>query len=71
LATAGDPDIKKEKLLKGHSIMGRNYKVHLDGYSLLPNWKGAVKKSPRKEFLYWTDPLQLSELLRFHTTCPP
>ena len=61
LAAAGEPDIK-EKLLKGHSAMGRNYKVHLDGYNLLPYLKGEVKESPRKEFLYWTDDGQLASL---------
>lgn len=55
LVTVGDPDIKEEKLLKGHSIMGRNYKVYLDGYGLLPYRKDEVKESPRNEFLYWTD----------------
>ena len=31
------------------------YKVHLDGYNLMPFLKGEEKVSPRKEFLYWTD----------------
>jgi arylsulfatase len=31
------------------------YKVHLDGYNLLPFLKGEVAQSPRKEFIYWTD----------------
>jgi len=30
------------------------YKVHLDGYNLLPALKGEGEW-PRKEFLYWTD----------------
>src|SRR5262249_52083239 len=34
---------------------GRNFKVHLDGYNLIPFFKGEVKESPRKEFLYWSD----------------
>jgi arylsulfatase len=55
LAAAGDPDVK-EKLLKGGvSAIGRTYKVHLDGYNLLPNLKGEATEWPRKEFLYWTD----------------
>lgn len=53
LAAAGDPDIKSE-LLKGKRISGRNYKVHLDGYNLLPALKGEAEW-PRKEFIYWTD----------------
>jgi arylsulfatase len=31
------------------------YKVHLDGYNLLPFFKGDVKASPRESFIYWTD----------------
>jgi arylsulfatase len=33
----------------------RTYKVHLDGYNLLPFFKGQTKESPRKDFLYWSD----------------
>ena len=39
MAAVGEPDIK-EKLLKGHTANGRNYKVHLDGYNLLPVLQG-------------------------------
>jgi arylsulfatase A-like enzyme len=54
LAAAGEPDIK-EKLLKGGvQAIGRTYKVHLDGYNVLPAFKGE-SVWPRKEFLYWTD----------------
>jgi arylsulfatase A-like enzyme len=37
VAAAGEPDIK-EKLLDGTEVpaIGRNYKVHLDGYNILP-----------------------------------
>ena len=42
--------------------MGRNYKVHLDGYNLLPYFKGDVAEGPRKEFFYWTDDGQLANL---------
>jgi arylsulfatase len=52
LAAVGEPDIK-EKLLKGHTIEGKTYKVHLDGYNLLPWFKGEVKESPRKEIMYF------------------
>jgi arylsulfatase len=53
LAAAGDPDVKSE-LLKGKRVNGRNYKVHLDGYNLIPALKGEGEW-PRKEFIYWTD----------------
>jgi len=52
LAAVGEPDIK-EKLKKGLTINGKKYKVHLDGYNLLPWFKGEVKDSPRKEIMYF------------------
>ena len=54
LAAAGDPTVK-EDLLKGKKVGNTTYKVHLDGYNLLPFFKGEVDKSPRREFIYWTD----------------
>jgi arylsulfatase len=53
-AAAGDPDLV-QKVLKGTTLNGKQFKVHLDGYNLLPFFKGEVKESPRKEFLYWSD----------------
>ena len=61
MAAAGEPDIK-EKLLKGHRAIGRNYKVHLDGYNMMPYFNGDVKEGPRQEFFYWTDDGQLANL---------
>ena len=61
LAAAGEPDVK-EKLLKGHQANGRDFKVHLDGYNMMPFLKGDVKESPRKEFFYWTDDGSLCNL---------
>ncbi len=54
LAAGGDPGVK-EKLLKGHQAGAKTFKVHLDGYNLIPFLKGEVKEAPRKEFLYWSD----------------
>ncbi|MCP3388870.1 arylsulfatase [Bradyrhizobium sp. CCGB12] len=53
-AMAGEPDLV-EKLKKGHTLNGKSFKVHLDGYNLLPFLKGEVDESPRNEFLYWSD----------------
>jgi arylsulfatase len=53
-AAAGDPDVVA-KCAKGYSAGGKTFRVHLDGYNLLPFFKGEVKESPRKEFLYWSD----------------
>jgi arylsulfatase len=54
LAAAGDPDIV-EKVKKGHKAGNKNFKVHLDGYNLLPFLKGEVKQNPRRGFIYWSD----------------
>ena len=53
LAAAG-VDSVKEDLLEGQRIDGRRYKVHIDGYNLMPALKGEAEW-PRHEFLYWTD----------------
>jgi arylsulfatase len=50
---AGDKTANAD-LLKGRSIGGRTYKVHLDGYDLGPALRGEAAW-PRKEFIYWTD----------------
>lgn len=57
-AAAGDPDVVA-KLLKGAKFGEKTFKVHLDGYNLLPFFKGEEKSSPRKEFVYWNDDGQL------------
>jgi arylsulfatase len=61
LAVAGDPDVK-EKLLKGYKVGDMTYKVHLDGFNLLPYLTGQVEKSPRDSFLYCNDDQQLTGL---------
>jgi len=53
LAAAGDPNVKDD-LLKGKQVGDMTYKVHLDGYNLMPALKGEAEW-PRHEFLYWTD----------------
>ena len=53
LAAAGDTSVKAD-LLKGKKVGEMSYKVHLDGYNLLPALKGEAEW-PRHEFLYWTD----------------
>jgi arylsulfatase len=53
-AAGGEPDLV-EKVKAGYTADGRKFKVHLDGYNLMPFLKGEQKKSPRNEFLYWSD----------------
>jgi len=54
LAAAGNPDVKEE-LLTGTTAIGRDYKVHLDGYNFLPYLTGEVEKGPRREVFYFSD----------------
>jgi arylsulfatase A-like enzyme len=54
MAAAGDPDIK-EKLLNGHKVDSKDFKVHLDGYNFLPYLTGQEKQGIRKEFFYFND----------------
>lgn len=52
-AAAGVTDVKQE-LLSGKKIGETTFKVHLDGYNLIPAFKGE-SAWPREEFIYWTD----------------
>ncbi len=54
LAAAGEPEIK-EKLLQGHQAGDKNFKVHIDGYNLLPHLIGEEEKSARPGFMYFSD----------------
>src|SRR5581483_11095741 len=53
-AAVGEPQLT-DKLRSGHTLNGRQFKVHLDGVNRLPFLKGEAAKSPREEFLYWSD----------------
>ena len=54
LAAAGEEDVK-EKLLKGHTANGKDFRVHLDGYNMLPLLTGDVSKGPRQEIFFFDD----------------
>jgi arylsulfatase A-like enzyme len=54
LAAAGDTDIV-ENLKKGHKIGDVEFKVHIDGFNLLPYLTGQEEKSPRRGFFYFSD----------------
>ena len=51
LAAAGEPDIK-EKLLNGHQLGDKTFKVHLDGWNMLPYLTGEVADSLRSFFFF-------------------
>ena len=64
LAAAGKKDLK-EDLLDGYSseALGREYKIHLDGYDLSDHLKDPDNvPSPRKEIFYFSDDGDLTGL---------
>ena len=62
-AMAGKTDIK-EDLLDGYSssALGRDYKIHLDGYNILPHLTGESETSGRDEIFYFSDDGDLTAL---------
>jgi arylsulfatase len=62
VAAAGDADIKSKLLRGGVEAIDRSYKVHLDGYNILPLLTGETDTSPRKEIFYFSDDGDLTAL---------
>ncbi|CTQ53755.1 Arylsulfatase [Roseibium album] len=62
LAAAGVPDIKEQLKEGGVQAIGREYKVHLDGYNFLPHITGQDDKGPRAEIFYFSDDGDLTAL---------
>jgi arylsulfatase A-like enzyme len=62
LAAAGAPDIKEQLKEGGVQAIGREYKVHLDGYNFLPHITGQDEKGPRAEIFYFSDDGDLTAL---------
>jgi len=62
LAAAGDSDVKDELKSGGVQAIGRSYKVHLDGYNILPLLTGQAESSPRHEIMYFSDDGDLTAL---------
>ncbi len=54
LAAAGEPDVV-EKLKQGHTIGDQTYRVHIDGFNLLPYLTGEANKCPRRGLIYFSD----------------
>ncbi|WP_442969806.1 arylsulfatase [Roseibium sp. Sym1] len=62
LAAAGKPNIKEDLKQGGVQAIGREYKVHLDGYNFLPFFKGEEEHGPRHEIFYFSDDGDLTAL---------
>jgi len=54
VAAAGDPDIV-DKLKEGHTAGDKTFKVHIDGFNLLPHLTGEEDAVPRRGFVYFSD----------------
>jgi arylsulfatase len=52
LAAAGEPNIK-EKLLQGHQAGDKNFRLHLDGFNLMPYFGGQQDEAPRESIYYF------------------
>ena len=63
VAAAGNADVKTE-LLDGYESKSadRDYRVHLDGYNILPMLSGETAESPRREIFYFSDDGDLTAL---------
>ena len=61
LAAAGNDNVKEE-LLKGKKVGNKTFKVHLDGYNMLPHITGVEKKGARIELFYFSDDGELMAL---------
>lgn len=61
LAAAGAADVK-DQLLTGYKIGNNTYRVHLDGYNVLPYLTGQEAHSPRQSFFYFSDDGDLTAL---------
>ena len=53
-AILGDTNLAAD-LRSGMQLGSRSYKVHLDGYDLLPYLTGKTETSPRESFFYFSD----------------
>jgi arylsulfatase len=62
MAAAGNPNIREQLLDGGVESIGREFKVHLDGYNFLPLLTGDVEEGPRHEIFYFADTGELTAL---------
>jgi arylsulfatase len=58
---AGEPDIK-EKLKEGYIAGDKTFKIHLDGYNLLPYLTARKKEKPARKYFYFSDDGDLTGL---------
>jgi arylsulfatase A-like enzyme len=54
LAAAGDPDVS-QKLMEGYKVGNKTFRVHIDGFNMIPYLTGQAKESPRNYMFYVSD----------------
>ena len=54
LNAAGEPDVV-DKLKQGYEANAKTYKVHVDGYDLIPYLSGEAEEHSRPGFFYFSD----------------
>ncbi|MFB6454218.1 arylsulfatase [Chitinophaga sp. Hz27] len=54
IAAGGDADLVN-KVKNGYAAGNKSFKVHLDGYNMVPYLTGQVTEGPRHEFYYFSD----------------
>ena len=58
-AATGESDLV-EKLKTGHTMNGKEWRVHLDGHNFLPYFKGETDTAPRDTVFYFDQPGNLN-----------
>jgi len=48
--------------LTGYQAGEKTFRAHLDGYNMLPYWRGGAGESPRNEIFYFDQPGKLSAI---------
>lgn len=61
-AVGGNDGVKEQLKTDGMTVKDRDYRVHLDGYNILPMLKGETDETDRHEIFYFTDDGDLSAL---------
>jgi len=55
VAAAGGSQTVREDSVKGVTLGGKSFKVHIDGYNQVPYLTGQAAKSARPEYVYFSD----------------
>ena len=71
LAIAGNPDVAKQLLERLRRSASKTFKVHLDGYNMVPYFTGKAKESPRQAIIYFSDDGEVDRGARWRLQVQP